>query len=73
MSLAQVDLKIAADLLDEAQGVVDGAFGRLAALGGADANQTLAYDLAHAASAVATGRASLAYGERGEVEARLVV
>ncbi|MDE3007864.1 MAG: acyl-CoA/acyl-ACP dehydrogenase [Acidobacteriota bacterium] len=73
MSLAQVDLKIAADLLDEAQGVVDGALGRLAALGGADANQTLAYDLAHAASAVATGRASLAYGERGEVEARLVV
>jgi (2S)-methylsuccinyl-CoA dehydrogenase len=33
--------------------------------------QVFAYDLAHAAAGVETARASLAYGERGEVEARI--
>ena len=36
-----------------------------------DANQVVAYDVAHAAAAVATARAALAYGEHGEVEARI--
>ena len=44
---------------------------RLADLGGPDAAQSLAYDLAHAASALAVARAGLEYGARGEVESRL--
>ena len=44
---------------------------RLAELGGPDRQQVFAYDLAHAAAGVATAKAMLAYGARGEVEARL--
>ncbi len=39
--------------------------------GGVDANQVVAYDLAHAAAAVASARAGLVYGEQGEIEARI--
>jgi len=39
-------------------------------LGGIDANQVLAYDLAHAAAAVATARASSSTAALGELEAR---
>ncbi len=39
--------------------------------GGVDANQVVAYDLAHAAAAVASARAGLDYGEQGEIEARI--
>ena len=39
--------------------------------GGIDANQVVAYDVAHAAAAVATARSSLQYGERGDVEAAI--
>ena len=39
--------------------------------GGADRHQVLAYDVAHAAAAAATAHAALAYGERGELEARI--
>jgi (2S)-methylsuccinyl-CoA dehydrogenase len=57
--------------LDAADGVVARAAARLAELGGPDAQQSLAYDLAHAASALAVARAGLGYGEHGEVESRL--
>jgi (2S)-methylsuccinyl-CoA dehydrogenase len=43
----------------------------LAASGGIDANQVIAYDLAHAAAATATARATLEYGAEGELEARI--
>ena len=39
--------------------------------GGPDAQQVLAYDLAHAAAAAATARALLDYGAKGDVEARI--
>ena len=39
--------------------------------GGVDLNQTLAFDLAHAASALAVARSALDYGERGVDEANL--
>ena len=45
--------------------VVDRATATLAAAGSIDEHQVVAYDLAHAAAAVATGRAMLAYGEQG--------
>jgi (2S)-methylsuccinyl-CoA dehydrogenase len=44
---------------------------RTLAVGDIDAQQVVAYDVAHAAAAVATARAALEYGRRGEVEARI--
>ncbi len=71
MSTTTPDLLVAATLIADAQRIIDGAVDRLAEAGGADAQQGFAYDLAHAASAVATARASLDYGARGPLEASL--
>jgi (2S)-methylsuccinyl-CoA dehydrogenase len=65
------DLKGASELLASAEQVITRALTNLKALGGPDAHQTLAYDIAHAASALATARAGLAYGAKGDVEAKL--
>jgi (2S)-methylsuccinyl-CoA dehydrogenase len=65
------DLAAAADAVDLADGVIGAAVRRLATIGGPDANQVLAYDVAHAASAAATARALLDYGAKGDVEARI--
>src|SRR4051794_16817591 len=65
------DLSAAKAAVDAAQGVVDGAIAHLAATGSIDDQQVIAYDLAHAAAAVETGRAMLSYGEKGELEAKL--
>jgi (2S)-methylsuccinyl-CoA dehydrogenase len=43
----------------------------LAGAGGVDANQVVAYDLAHAAAGVAVARAAVGYGARGDTEAAL--
>jgi (2S)-methylsuccinyl-CoA dehydrogenase len=64
-------LSDASDAVDLAQHVVDQACAAVRANGGVDANQVVAYDVAHAAAAVATARATLDYGSLGEVEARL--
>ena len=63
------DLQAAADVIELAQGVVGKAIRHLAGIGGPDVHQVVAYDIAHAASAVATARALLDYGAKGEVEA----
>ena len=60
-----------APLIDRAQHIIDTAVGELARRGGADSEQSLAYDVAHAASAIATARACLAYAERGPTETAL--
>ncbi len=65
------DLAGAADAVDLAQRLVDRACAAVRASGGIDANQVVAYDVAHAAAAVETARATLEYGARGEVEARI--
>ena len=65
------DLTAAADAVALAEQVVTDAAKHLAASGGVDANQVVAYDLAHAAAATATARASLEYGAKGDVEARI--
>ncbi|MGY6499963.1 MAG: acyl-CoA dehydrogenase family protein [Acidimicrobiales bacterium] len=65
------DLDAAASAIDAADGVVRSALARLAEHGSVDEDQVLAYDLAHAASAVETGRAMLDYGNKGELEAQL--
>lgn len=71
---ATADLDQARTVIDTAQAVIDTATRTLAAApGGVDANQVLAYDLAHAASAVATGTALLDYGTKGDAEARITV
>jgi (2S)-methylsuccinyl-CoA dehydrogenase len=67
-----LDLVHAAELVDQAQSVIDAAVVALRDSGGIDAHQTLAYDVAHAASAIATARASLVYAARGDVESQLV-
>ncbi|HLN15205.1 MAG TPA: acyl-CoA dehydrogenase family protein [Acidimicrobiales bacterium] len=68
---AGADLSEALPALAAADDLVRRAAGHLAAAGGVDANQVVAYDLAHAAAAAATARAALEYGERGELESRL--
>lgn len=65
------DLTAAAGALDLASGVVGRGVRTLAANGGPDVHQVLAYDVAHAASAVETARSMLDYGAKGDDEARL--
>ncbi|MGI8662298.1 MAG: acyl-CoA dehydrogenase family protein [Acidimicrobiales bacterium] len=66
------DLPEAAAVVELASGVVHAGVGSLAATeGGVEANQVLAYDLAHASAAVETARALLDYGNRGDVEASI--
>jgi len=64
------DLDAAASAVDLARGVVAAATTRLAEVG-LDEQQALAYDLAHAASAVEMGSGLLAYGAKGDVEGRI--
>ena len=65
------DLTSAAAALDLARAVVGDGVRTLAASGGPDAQQVLAYDLAHAAAAVETARSMLDYGAKGDLEGRL--
>src|SRR5580692_3008974 len=61
----------AADAVDLAQHLVEMACASVRERGGIDANQVVAYDVAHAAAAVTTARAALEYGGHGAVEARI--
>lgn len=65
------DLTAAAGLVDLADAVVKAAITKLQADGGPDANQVVAYDIAHAASAAATARVLLDYGAKGDAEAAI--
>jgi (2S)-methylsuccinyl-CoA dehydrogenase len=64
-------LEGAREALEVADGVVRAATTALRTAGGADANQTLAYELAHAAAGAAVARTALVYGATGDLEARL--
>jgi (2S)-methylsuccinyl-CoA dehydrogenase len=70
-SLPSPDLGAAADAVAVAKSVVDSGVAALAAAGGPDQAQVLAYDLAHAAAAVRTAEAVLVYGALGDTEARI--
>jgi (2S)-methylsuccinyl-CoA dehydrogenase len=72
MSTPPLDKAHATQLVASARSIIDGALSQLAKRGGVDENQTLAYDLAHAASAVATAQACLSYAEFGPDESALV-
>jgi (2S)-methylsuccinyl-CoA dehydrogenase len=69
--ISPADLVAAADTIEIAEGVVGRAIRHLAASGGPDRHQVLAYDLAHAAAQVAASRAMLDYGAKGDLEARI--
>jgi (2S)-methylsuccinyl-CoA dehydrogenase len=62
------DLSAAAAALETARAVVDRGVAALAAAGGPDAAQVLAYDVAHAAAATTTGAGLLDYGAKGDLE-----
>jgi (2S)-methylsuccinyl-CoA dehydrogenase len=57
--------------LGDAQAVVDACARHLAANGGVDGNQVVAYDLAHAAAAIACATAAVEYAGKGETEGNL--
>jgi (2S)-methylsuccinyl-CoA dehydrogenase len=69
--MASPDLTAAADVVELARQVVNQGTTTLKAGGGPDADQVLAYDLAHAASAVEAARSMLDYGARGDLEAAI--
>ena len=58
-SLPTPDLQTAAAIIETARAMVGKGVRTLAATGGPDVQQVLAYDLAHAASAVETARSML--------------
>ena len=65
------DLDGAAAAVVLASSVVSGAAKRLAAAGGPDVDQVVAYDLAHVAAGVRAAEAALAYGATGTDEAHI--
>ena len=69
--LALPDLAGAADVIELAGNVVGKGIRHLAANGGPEVRQVLAYDLAHAAAQVETARALLDYGAKGDTEAKI--
>ncbi len=69
--LPSVDLQEAASAIEAAASVVRSATRILAETGSVDADQVLAYDLAHAAAAVETARAMIDYGAKGTLEGQL--
>ena len=71
MSSTSLQLNVASDVIAHADDVIRAAVKELHDRGGVDENETLAYDLAHAASAIATARACLPYAVRGDNEAAL--
>jgi (2S)-methylsuccinyl-CoA dehydrogenase len=68
---ASPDLGAAAEALELADDVLAKAIARLTELGGPDAQQVFAYELAHAGAGIATARGMLDYGAKGEIEAGL--
>ncbi|HVE94617.1 MAG TPA: acyl-CoA dehydrogenase family protein [Acidimicrobiales bacterium] len=69
--MSEIDLDAAAAAIADARQVVDGCAKHLAAHGGVDENQVVAYDLAHAAAAVEIAAGAVEYGRHGATEASL--
>jgi (2S)-methylsuccinyl-CoA dehydrogenase len=65
------DIDAAASAVELVRDVVHRALGHLGAKGAVDADQVVAYDLAHAAAALETARTLLDYGARGDEEATI--
>jgi (2S)-methylsuccinyl-CoA dehydrogenase len=76
--LDTAELAAAAGVVQSCRAVVDACIARFNAQGlradaAIDANQQVAYDLAHAAAAVENARSVVEYGSRGALEARIAV
>lgn len=71
--MATADLNAASDVVELASSVVEAAARHLGSQGSLDDHQQIAYDLAHAASAIACAKAILRYGSRGSTEADIAV
>jgi (2S)-methylsuccinyl-CoA dehydrogenase len=69
--IASPDLEAAAAAVALASTVVSSAVRRVAAAGGPDAGQVVAYDLAHIAAGVRAAEAALSYGATGDDEGRI--
>ncbi len=69
--MTEPDLRAARESVDVASDVIRKGVTSLASAGGPDVRQVLAYDIAHAASAIQTARAVMAYGDRGRIEAAI--
>jgi (2S)-methylsuccinyl-CoA dehydrogenase len=65
------DVQAAAAAIDLADSAIAKAITRLTELGGPDQQQVFAYELAHAGAGIATAKAMLDYGAKGDIEARL--
>jgi (2S)-methylsuccinyl-CoA dehydrogenase len=65
------DLQDAASALELAARIIRGATRHLKETSSVDADQVMAYDIAHAAAAIETARGMLDYGSKGEIEAKL--
>ncbi len=65
------DLDRAGGVLDTAEKVIESAIACIASKGGVDANQAVAYDLAHMASAVKIAESAVSYGRLGREEAAI--
>lgn len=70
-TMSEPDLQQAATVIEAGADVVRTATRRLAETSSVDADQVLAYDLAHAAAAIETARSMIDYGAKGDVEASL--
>ncbi len=70
-NVAVPDLTAAASAVELARTALNQAIAHVAANGGIDANQVVAYDLAHAAAAIENARAVLDYGAKGDIESRI--
>src|SRR4028119_879233 len=69
--MTEPDLSAAASVIETASLLLDRTAKHLAQQGSIDEQQKVAYDLAHAASAVESSRALLDYGAKGDLEARI--
>jgi len=69
--MVAADLTAAADVVELARSVVRAGTTALKMGGGPDADQVLAYDVAHAGAAVETARSLLDYGALGDTEAAI--
>ena len=69
--MTEPDLQRAATAIEAGAQVVRAGTRQLAETSSIDADQVLAYDLAHAAAAIETARSMIDYGAKGDLEARL--
>ena len=71
MTTTAPDIQTATSVISIASTMIDTAIASLIAQGGPDKNQTLAYDIAHVAAAVATAKSLLPYGAKGTTEGNI--